>query len=91
MLGLDDDDDDDDENYIEGRGDHAHAQPHQNLKKCSIHNENRYLEHICAANPKMIVPTARYKGVGQDLETVANDEKIQLPTTVYVTNIEDVG
>ena len=37
-------------------------------------------------NPKMIVPTASDKGVGQDLATVAKDEKIRLSTTVYAEN-----
>ena len=39
-----------------------------------------------AANPKTIVPTASDKGVGQDLATIAKDEKIRLPTTVYAKN-----
>ena len=34
----------------------------------------------------MIVPTASDKGVGKDLATVAKDEKIRLPTTVYAKN-----
>ena len=34
----------------------------------------------------MIVPAASDKGVGQDLATVAKDEKILLPTTVYAKN-----
>ena len=34
----------------------------------------------------MIVPTARDKGVGHDLATVAKDEKLRLPTTVCAEN-----
>ena len=35
----------------------------------------------------MIVPTASHKGGGwQDLATVAKDEKIRLPVTVYAKN-----
>ena len=37
-------------------------------------------------NPKMIVPTASDKGVGQDLATVTKDAKIRLSTTVYARN-----
>ena len=34
----------------------------------------------------MIVPTVRDKGVGQNVATVAKDEKLRLPTTVYDKN-----
>ena len=37
-------------------------------------------------NTKTIFSTTDNKGMGQDLTTVAKDEKIRLSTTVYATN-----
>ena len=48
-----------------------------------LFNENWYLDHIWCGESEKIVPMARDQGVGQDLATVAKDEKIQLPMTVY--------
>ena len=65
------------------------ANPRWRLRRRTHGRERQHFFRLAifgAANPKMIIPTASDKGVRQDLATVAKNEKIRLPTTVYTKN-----
>ena len=67
--------------------DHAHPLHPIKIKKCPVFNENRRLDHIRYDDSENDSPDGqRQRGGGQNVATVAKDEKIRFPTTVYAKN-----
>ena len=55
-------------------------------EKCPVFNGIRRLDHIRCGESENDSPGGQRRGGGEGLATIAKDEKIRLPTTVYTEN-----